>query len=172
MEQINVEQNIKLVQDALGRLTASNATDVDLDYIRFLVDEIDRQTVGEPVESYEDGDDERDEIRDSLGLAPMGIVEKSIIIMQGSAGKLARELIDLKERRGMTSEDVARCIQVDVESIKALEAGGEMSMGDWVLYAVSVGGHIDINVTTLEDLTTRYPYLENNYEPHKHDEEN
>ena len=166
MKQISAEQNVKLLSSALEVLTASNVTDVDFDYVRFLVDEIDQQIIGKPVESHEDEEDEIADTMDSMGLGPFGIVEKSVIIMRDSAGELASELIAIKERRGLTSEDVAKALEVDVESLESLEAGGEMSMGDWVLYAVAVGGHIDINVTTLEDLTARYPHLENNYEPY------
>ena len=171
MKQISAEQNVKLLSSALEVLNASNVTDVDFDYVRFLADEIDRQIAGGPVESHEDGDSETTDFMGSMVSCPFGIVEKSIAIMQDSAGKLANELIALKELRGMTSEDVAESLGVDVKSIESLEAEEETSMGDWILYAVTVGGHIDINVTTLEALSARYPYLENNYEVYRQGDE-
>ena len=173
MKQISAEQNVKLLSSALEVLNASNVTDVDFDYVRFLADEIDRQITGGTVESHEceceDGD--ADDLMDSIDSNPFGIVEKSIATMQDSAGELASELIALKKLRGMTSEDVAESLGVDVESIESLETEKETSMGDWILYAVTVGGHIDINVTTLEALSARYPYLENNYEVYRQDDE-
>lgn len=164
MKQNNAEQNVMLLSSVLEVLNTSNVTDIDFDYVRFLADEIGRQIAGGSVESREDGDTEIDGPMVSMVSYPFGIVEKSITIMQDSAGKLANELIALKERRGMTSEDVAKSLGTDVEYIWSLEAEEETSMGDWILYAVAVGGHIDISVTTLEDLNDRYPYLENNYE--------
>lgn len=171
MKQISAEQNVKLLSSALEVLNASNVTDVDFDYVRFLADEIDRQIAGGLVESHEGEDGDIDDLMGSMDSNPFGIVEKSIATMQDSAGELASELIALKKLRGMTSEDVAESLGVDVESIESLETEKETSMGDWILYAVTVGGHIDISVTTLEALNARYPYLENNYEAYRQGDE-
>ena len=163
MGNINLEQNIMLVSDALERMTATNATDVDLDYVRFLIEEIKAQADVEPMESYEDGDSARDELRASLGLRPMGVMDKSALVMHKSASRVMEDLMKIRERRGITVEAVAEALEVEVEDVKELEAGGALSMGDCVIYGLAVGGHIDITVTDIEEFNKRYPYLENNF---------
>lgn len=167
MGNISLEQNIMLASDALERMTATNATDVDLDYVRFLIEEIKAQADVEPMESYEDGDNARDELRVALGLRPMGVMDKSALVMHKSASRVIEKLMKIRERRGITVEEVAEALEVEAVEVKELEEGGELSMGDCIMYGLAVGGHIDITVTDIEEFNKRYPYLENNFSEYR-----
>lgn len=148
-----MNDNLELVKDALRDLTASNITDVDLDYIRFLLD-------GVPAEDYPGFDYDRiEELREKLNLEPETIEDRSATVMNNSAKKLAESLTDIKSRREFTSNDLAAALGTDVETIEALETGEQMSMSDWQSYAMAVGAHIDIRISTLEEFGKRYPHL-------------
>lgn len=101
----------------------------------------------------------RQETLKMLGIEHESVSHRSSFDL-GAAGRvLLDQLMEIRDRRGLTSSYIADETGFPIETIQQLENSLAVALEDCMKYAVAVGAHVDLVVRPLEDLVSEYPEL-------------